>query len=67
MRIVDISYLQIGSRSRTRTVQFRAEALNAFNTPQFRAANTASAIQTLARITPAGNFPRYLQLGEEYV
>jgi hypothetical protein len=45
------------------TFQFRAEALNAFNTPQFRAPNTAVGNANFGRITQQANFPRYLQLG----
>ncbi|HXN24764.1 MAG TPA: TonB-dependent receptor [Candidatus Dormibacteraeota bacterium] len=45
------------------TLQFRAEALNAFNTPQFRAPNTAVGNANFGRITQQANFPRYLQLG----
>jgi hypothetical protein len=45
------------------TFQFRAEALNAFNTPQFRAPNTAVGNSNFGAITQQANFPRYLQLG----
>ncbi len=45
------------------TFQFRAEALNAFNTPQFRAPNTAAGNSNFGAITQQANFPRYLQLG----
>jgi len=40
-----------------------AEALNAFNTPQFRAPNTAVGNSNFGAITQQANFPRYLQLG----
>jgi trimeric autotransporter adhesin len=43
--------------------QFRAEALNAFNTPQFRAPNMAFGNGNFGKITQQANFPRYLQLG----
>jgi hypothetical protein len=43
--------------------QFRAEALNAMNTPLFRAPNTAFGNAAFGRITSQGNFPRMLQLG----
>jgi hypothetical protein len=43
--------------------QFRAEALNAFNTPQFAAPNTAFASPTFGRILNTVNLPRYVQLG----
>jgi hypothetical protein len=43
--------------------QFRAEALNAFNTPQFRSPNTAWGNTNFGYITQQANFPRYIQLG----
>lgn len=43
--------------------QFRAEALNAFNTPQFRGPNTSFGSSSFGVITQQANFPRYLQLG----
>jgi trimeric autotransporter adhesin len=43
--------------------QFRAEALNAMNTPLFRAPNTAFGNAAFGRITTQGNFPRMIQLG----
>lgn len=43
--------------------QFRAEALNAMNTPLFRAPNTAFGNGAFGRITQQANFPRMLQLG----
>ena len=43
--------------------QFRAEAINAFNTPQFNAPNTNFGNANFGKITQQGNFPRYIQLG----
>ena len=43
--------------------QFRAEALNAMNTPYFRAPNTAFGNGAFGKITSQANFPRMLQLG----
>jgi hypothetical protein len=43
--------------------QVRAEALNAFNTPQFRAPSTVFGSSAFGSITQQANFPRYLQLG----
>ncbi len=43
--------------------QFRAEALNAMNTPYFRGPNTAWGNGGFGQITSQGNFPRMLQLG----
>ncbi len=45
------------------TVQFRAQAFNAFNTPYFAGPNTAFGSANFGRITTQANFPRYLQLG----
>ena len=45
------------------SLQFRAEALNAFNTPQFRAPNMAFGNASFGKITQQANYPRYLQLG----
>jgi hypothetical protein len=45
------------------SLQFRAEALNAFNTPQFRAPNMAFGNANFGKITQQANYPRYLQLG----
>lgn len=46
--------------------QFRAEALNAFNTPQFRGPNTAFGNANFGKITRQANFPRYIQLGVRF-
>jgi len=43
--------------------QFRAEALNVFNTPYFRAPNTSFGSSSFGKITQQANFPRYLQMG----
>jgi len=45
--------------------QFRAEALNAFNTPQFRSPNLAFGVSNsnFGRITEQANFSRMIQLG----
>jgi hypothetical protein len=43
--------------------QFRAEALNAMNTPLFRGPNTAFGNAQFGRITSQANFPRMIQLG----
>jgi len=45
------------------SLQFRAEALNAFNTPQFRAPNMAFGNASFGKITQQANYPRYIQLG----
>lgn len=43
--------------------EFRAEALNAFNTPQFNGPNLASDSSTAGKITGTLGFPRLIQLG----
>ncbi|MDQ6699903.1 MAG: TonB-dependent receptor [Acidobacteriota bacterium] len=48
------------------SAQFRIEALNAFNTPQFRGPNTAFGNSNFGKITQQANFPRYLQLGARF-
>lgn len=48
--------------------QFRAEALNAFNTPQFRSPNLAFGVSNanFGRITEQANFSRMYQLGVRF-
>ncbi|MBL8229635.1 MAG: TonB-dependent receptor [Bryobacterales bacterium] len=46
--------------------QFRAEAMNAFNTPLFRGPNTSFGNASFGRITRQANFPRYIQLGVRF-
>ena len=43
--------------------QFRAEALNAMNTPMFAAPNTSFGSSSFGRITSQVNFSRMMQLG----
>ena len=57
-------YLSQGSALLQRVdLQFRAEALNAFNTPLFRSPSTAFGSGSFGTITSQANFPRLLQLG----
>lgn len=46
--------------------QFRAEALNAFNTPLFRSPTTAFGNANFGRVTSQANFPRLIQLGVRF-
>lgn len=46
--------------------QFRAEALNAFNTPQFRNPNGTFGNANFGKITTQANFPRLIQLGARF-
>lgn len=59
----DISVFKTTAVTEGLKVQFRAEALNAMNTPLFRAPNTAFGNPAFGRITSQANFPRMLQLG----
>ncbi len=43
--------------------QFRAEALNAFNTPYFRSPNVSFGSSSFGQVTSQGNFPRFIQFG----
>jgi hypothetical protein len=45
------------------SVQFRAEALNAFNTPRFGGPNTSVTSSTFGAITSQANAPRQIQFG----
>ena len=45
------------------TLQFRVEALNAFNTPQFTSPVTQFGAVTFGQIQTQANFPRFIQLG----
>ncbi len=45
------------------SMQFRAEALNAFNTPRFGGPNTSVTSSTFGAITSQSNAPRQVQLG----
>lgn len=59
----DISVFKTAQVLESLKVQFRAEALNAMNTPLFRGPNTAFGNAAFGRITSQANFPRMLQLG----
>ena len=48
-------------------VEFRAEALNAFNTPRFGSPNTSVTSSSFATITSQANAPRQIQLGLKLV
>lgn len=59
----DLSLFKTAALTETHKLQFRAEALNAFNTPLFRSPNTAFGNASFGRITSQANFPRLIQLG----
>jgi hypothetical protein len=45
------------------SLQFRAEALNAFNTPRFSGPNTSVTSSSFGTITSQANAPRQMQMG----
>lgn len=59
----DMSVFKSFSVTEKLKAQFRAEALNAMNTPLFRAPNTAFGNSSFGRITAQANFSRMIQLG----
>lgn len=48
-------------------LQFRAEALNAFNTPRFGSPNTSVTSSSFATVTSQANAPRQVQFGLRFV
>jgi|HigsolmetaAR201D_1030396.scaffolds.fasta_scaffold05981_2 hypothetical protein len=59
----DVSVFKTFAVTERFKAQFRAEALNAMNTPLFRSPNTAWGNSQFGRITSQANFPRMIQLG----
>jgi hypothetical protein len=59
----DISIFKTKKIKEYVSLQFRAEALNAFNTPQFGAPNVKIGNASAGVISSQVNLPRYLQLG----
>jgi hypothetical protein len=51
---VDLSLFKSFAITEARRVEFRAEAFNAFNTPQFNNPNASIGFSGVARITSAG-------------
>jgi hypothetical protein len=54
-RQVDLSLFKSFQLLETRRLEFRAEAFNAFNTPQFNNPNSSIGFSGVARITSAGS------------
>ena len=48
-------------------IQFRVEALNAFNTPQFAGPNTSVTSTAFGQVTAQANSPRQLQFGLKFL
>ena len=59
----DLSLFKTVKVAERYSFQFRAEALNAFNTPQFGAPNVKYGSAAFGQVTSQVNLPRYLQLG----
>ena len=59
----DMSLFKTFSITEKLKAQFRAEALNAMNTPLFRNPNTTFGGSAFGKITSQANFPRFIQLG----
>ena len=62
----DLSIFKSISITEKFKAQFRAEALNAFNTPMFAAPNTSFGSSSFGRITSQVNFSRMMQLGMRF-
>jgi hypothetical protein len=63
VRNFDISLFKDFNVLESLKLQFRAEALNAFNTPRFGSPNTGVTSSTVGVITSQANSPRQIQLG----
>jgi hypothetical protein len=58
----DISLFKNATIYENFKAQFRLEALNAFNTPLFRAPNVSYGSGSFGQVLSQGNFPRFVQL-----
>jgi hypothetical protein len=63
VRNFDISLFKDFNMIERVRLQFRGEALNAFDTPRFGGANTSVTSATFGVITSQANAPRQVQLG----
>ena len=63
VRNFDLSIFKTFSATERLNVQFRAEALNAFNTPRFAGPNTTVTSTSFGVITAQANAPRQIQFG----
>jgi hypothetical protein len=62
----DISLFKTFAVFESFRAQFRAEALNAMNTPLFRVPETRTGNANFGKVTSQANFPRMLQLGVRF-
>jgi Carboxypeptidase regulatory-like domain/TonB dependent receptor len=63
IRNYDLSLFKMFQPIERLRVQFRAEALNAFNTPRFGGPNTSVTSTSFGQITSQANSPRQIQFG----
>jgi hypothetical protein len=63
---LDLSLFKTFTVTERYKAQFRAEAMNAMNTPVFNGPETNLASANFGKITRQANFPRYLQLGVRF-
>ncbi len=63
VRSFDLSLFKQFAPTERMRVQFRVEALNAFNTPRFGSPNTSVTANVFGQITSQANSPRQLQFG----
>jgi carboxypeptidase family protein/TonB-dependent receptor-like protein len=63
VRSFDLSLFKQFAPTEKMRVQFRVEALNAFNTPRFGSPTTSVTSNTFGQITSQANSPRQLQFG----
>jgi hypothetical protein len=63
VRSFDLSLFKQFAPTEKMRVQFRVEALNAFNTPRFGSPTTSVTATTFGQITSQANSPRQLQFG----
>jgi hypothetical protein len=63
IRNYDLSLFKMFAPVERLRVQFRAEALNAFNTPRFGSPNTSVTSNSFGQITTQANAPRQIQFG----
>jgi len=64
---IDLSVIKNTSIREGMNIQFRAEALNAFNSPHFAAPNMDPTNASFGRVTGVLNYARRLQLGIRFV
>ncbi|HEX4951026.1 MAG TPA: TonB-dependent receptor [Blastocatellia bacterium] len=63
VRNYDLSFFKEFSARERLKIQFRTEALNAFNTPRFSGPNTSVTSNAFGQITSQANAPRQIQFG----